>query len=121
MNGISPLSSSSSQSKSTCGSLPIPSSGDSGHDLVTAVKAAGVGIKRPSLEESIEAPGLKKSAADLDLGSLLQQGIEGSNMTETALTETEGDDVFVTPNSATTISYYCKYHVVRNLDERNVH
>ena len=117
MNGISPLSS--SQSKSTCGSLP--SSGDSGHDLVTAVKAAGVGIKRPSLEESIEAPGLKKSAADLDLGSLLQQGIEGSNMTETALTETEGDDVFVTPNSATTISYYCKYHFVRNQDERNVH
>ena len=117
MNGISPLSS--SQSKSICGSLP--SSGDSGHDSVTAVKAAGVGIKRPSLEESIEAPGLKKSAADLDLGSLLQQGIGGSNMTETTLAETDGDEVFVTPSSATTISYYCKYHVIRNQDGRNTH
>ena len=117
MNGISPLSS--SQSKSICGSLP--SSGDSGHDSATAVKAAGVGIKRPSLEESIEAPGLKKSAADLDLGSLLQQGIGGSNMTETTLAETEGDEVFVTPSSATTISYYCKYHVIRNQDGRNIH
>ena len=87
MNGISPLST--SQSKSICGSFP--SSGDSGHDSATAVKAAGVGIKRPSLEESIEAPGLKKSAADLDLGSLLQQGIGGSNMTETTLAETDGD------------------------------
>ena len=116
MNGISPLSS--SQSKSICGSLP--SSGDSGHDSVTAVKAAGVGIKRPSLEESIEAPGLKKSAADLDLGSLLQQGIGGSNI-QTTLAETEGDEVFVTPSSATTISYYCKYHVIRNQDGRNIH
>ena len=32
-------------------------------------------------------------------------------MTETTLAETDGDEVFVTPSSATTISYYCKYHV----------